>query len=154
MKKSLIFIVSILLIGTLLIFTGCGTNEENTSAEQNNTSSETSNIQAQEVEFYEGTNVPSAESVLGYEQPVVENDLITEDGTYYAGYSAAGIDGYNSNVKASDYDTYSKVLTENNFTLTNTTPEDDSTVYEYTSDTSTVKLTVSDTNFEISITLK
>ena len=153
MKKSLIFIISILLIGALLIFTGCGTIEENTSTEPNDTFSETSDVQAQEVEFYEGTNVPSAESVLGYEQPVVSNDLLDTDGTFYAGYSASGVDGYNSNVKSSDYEIYSKILIENNFTLTNTSEEDGATVYEYTSDTSTVELNITETSFAITVTM-
>lgn len=62
------------------------------------------------------------------------------------------MDGYNSKVKSSDYDTYSKVLVENNFTLKNTSKDDDANIYEYTDGTSTVELRITDKAFEITIT--
>ena len=144
MKKLLTITLAILLIITLLILTGC--SNEKKSEDTKKTSSN------KKIEFFEGTKIPTPESVLGYEKPFVHNDLLDSDGTFYGGYSESGMDGYNSKVKSSDYDTYSKVIVENNFTLKNTSKDDDANIYEYTDGTSTVELRITDKAFEITIT--
>lgn len=114
-------------------------------------------VSSKNIEFFEGTNVPTPESVLGYGHPLICTNELNTYGLYYGAYGKEilGIEqeNYVSIIKSTDYDTYSKVLTQNNFAFKSTSKDDEATIYEYENENANIRLRIKNDSFEITIQL-
>lgn len=148
MKKTFKFILIFIFITIILLFlAGCGKDKDSkttTSSDENKT-----------IEYFEGTHIPTLESVLNYNKPTVRNDMLKESGFYYAAYSKNSYGEYNSNVNGNeDYETYSKILKDNGFKLDNTEENNGAKKYTYFDDEYSIELTIEDKSFSITINKK